>query len=72
MKYIVVIEKTPNNYAAYVPDLPGCFEQAHIAPHRAIAWTDDLELFPESLYIDLTGKSVEEVMPGVRLRAQDG
>ena len=24
MKYTVVIEKTPNNYAAYVPDLPGC------------------------------------------------
>ncbi len=24
MKYAVVIEKTPNNYAAYVPDLPGC------------------------------------------------
>ena len=24
MKYTVVIEKTPSNYAAYVPDLPGC------------------------------------------------
>ncbi len=24
MEYTVVIEKTPNNYAAYVPDLPGC------------------------------------------------
>ena len=24
MKYTVVIEKTSNNYAAYVPDLPGC------------------------------------------------
>ena len=24
MKYTVVIEKTPNNYAAYAPDLPGC------------------------------------------------
>ena len=24
MKYSVQIEKTPNNYAAYVPDLPGC------------------------------------------------
>jgi len=24
MKYAVVIEKAPNNYAAYVPDLPGC------------------------------------------------
>lgn len=24
MKYGVVIEKGPNNYSAYVPDLPGC------------------------------------------------
>jgi predicted RNase H-like HicB family nuclease len=23
-KYAVVFEKAPNNYAAYVPDLPGC------------------------------------------------
>ena len=24
MKYTVIIEKAPDNYAAYVPDLPGC------------------------------------------------
>lgn len=24
MKYAIVIERTPNNYAAYSPDLPGC------------------------------------------------
>ena len=24
MKYAVVFEKSPNNYAAFVPDLPGC------------------------------------------------
>lgn len=24
MKYVVVYEQTPNNWAAYVPDLPGC------------------------------------------------
>ena len=23
-KYAVVFEKSPNNFAAYVPDLPGC------------------------------------------------
>ena len=28
MKYTVVIERTPNNYAAYVPDLPGCAASA--------------------------------------------
>ena len=24
MKYVVVFERTPRNYSAYVPDLPGC------------------------------------------------
>ena len=24
MRYLVVIERAPNNYAAYVPDLPDC------------------------------------------------
>lgn len=24
MRYAIVIEKTENNFAAYVPDLPGC------------------------------------------------
>lgn len=28
MKYTVVIEKAPNNYAAYAPDLPGCVAAA--------------------------------------------
>ena len=23
-QYTIVIEQTPNNYSAYVPDLPGC------------------------------------------------
>ncbi|MEG5159107.1 type II toxin-antitoxin system HicB family antitoxin [Microcoleus sp. AT3-A2] len=24
MRYAIVIEKTPHNYSAYAPDLPGC------------------------------------------------
>ena len=24
MRYTIVIERSPSNYAAYVPDLPGC------------------------------------------------
>ncbi len=32
MKYIVVIERSDQNYAAYVPDLPGCVATA---PTRA-------------------------------------
>ncbi|MBD3647918.1 MAG: type II toxin-antitoxin system HicB family antitoxin [Pseudomonadales bacterium] len=28
MKYMVVIEKTENNFSAHVPDLPGCVATA--------------------------------------------
>jgi hypothetical protein len=44
-------------------DEPGYFERVHIALHGAIAWNDDLELCPDALYLQLTGKAVEEVMP---------
>ena len=50
---------------------PGFFKNVYIAATGAIAWGDEIDLCPESLYIDLTGKSVEEVMPGVRFRMQD-
>ncbi|MCY3944451.1 MAG: DUF2442 domain-containing protein [Gemmatimonadetes bacterium] len=42
-------------------DEPGCFEDVHIAPHRAIAWNDDLELCPDALYMEITGKSLEQL-----------
>lgn len=28
MKYVVVFEQSPNNWSAYVPDLPGCVAAA--------------------------------------------
>ena len=43
MQYTVVIEKAPQNYAAYAPDLPGCIatgptrEEAVRAMQEAIA-----------------------------------
>ena len=29
LRYSVVFERTPNNYCAYVPDLPGCIATVH-------------------------------------------
>ena len=40
---------------------PGYFERAHIASSGAIAWDENLDLCPESLYMDITGKSFEEL-----------
>ncbi len=42
-RFLVVIEKAENNYAAYSPDLPGCIatgatrEETEILMHEAIA-----------------------------------
>ena len=47
-------------------DEPGYFAKVYITPHRAIAWDDDIDLCADALYMELTGKSVEEVMPGVK------
>jgi hypothetical protein len=51
-------------------DEPGYFEKVCITPHGSVAWGDEIELCPESLYIELTGKSVGEVMPGTRPMVQ--
>ena len=40
---------------------PGFFEKVHITSHRSIAWNDDLELCPDALYLELTGKSWHEL-----------
>ena len=39
------------------------FEAVHIADYDAIAWDNELELCPDALYMQLTGKSLADVMP---------
>ena len=52
MRYTIVIEISPRNYAAYVPDLPGCVaagaseaeavrrdQRGHPVSHRELART---------------------------------
>ena len=46
---------------------PERFGTVRIAPDGGIAWGGDVELCPDVLYVQLTGRSVEEVMPDVRL-----
>ena len=47
---------------------PSCFETVHIKATGGIAWGEDVELCPDALYMQLTGKSVAEVMPGMQLK----
>ncbi len=42
------------------------FEKVHVTEHRSVAWDDQIELCPDALYMELTGLTVEELMPGAR------
>ncbi len=50
-------------------DQVGVFEGVHVAPHGAVAWNDEIELCADALYLELTGKSPEEMLPGLRTRS---
>lgn len=52
-------------------DEPGYFEKVHIAPHRSIAWDDDVELCPDSLHWELTSKATGAPAPTGHLASQD-
>ena len=47
------------------------FESVHLSTSGGIAWSDDIELCPDALYLRLTGKSVAEVMPRAALPAEN-
>ena len=48
-----------------------CFETVCISSSGGVAWGRDVELCPDSLYMQLTGKCVEDVMPNARDLAAD-
>ena len=52
-------------------DEPGVFEQVHITEDGAIGWSDELDLCPDAIYFQLTGKTPEEMMPGLRAHPVD-
>ena len=51
-KYTVVIEKGPNNYSAYVPDLPGCITTGKTIEEIKANIREAIELHLEGLMQD--------------------
>ena len=49
VKYTVVIEKAPSNYAAYVPDLPGCVATGRTEGEVLVEIREAIALHIESL-----------------------
>ena len=43
----------------------GVFEQLSISPEGALQWPGDLDLCPDSLYLQMVGKSAGEVFPAL-------
>ncbi len=41
------------------------FESVHINSYGEVAWGDEIDLCPDALYMQLTGKTPEEVLPGL-------
>jgi len=44
----------------------GVFEQLSISPIGALQWPGDLDLCPDSLYLQMVGKTAVEVFPTLR------
>ena len=47
------------------------FESVHISEYGTVQWGDDLDLCEDALYLDLTGKTAEEVFPVLRTLSAD-
>ena len=46
-------------------DEPGCFERVRISETNAIAWDDEIDICPDKIWFDLTGKSPYDVWEGL-------
>ncbi len=52
LQYAVVYERTPNNYGAYVPDLPGCVSTGD-------SWDEIQENIQEAMAFHIEGLTME-------------
>lgn len=52
MRYAIVIEKASSNYAAYVPDLPGCVATGATIEETEVMIREAIEFHLEGLRAD--------------------
>ena len=51
-----------NDYAA--------FQKVYIGAHGEIAWSEEIDLCPDSLYMKITGQTPEELFPSLRAESE--
>ena len=64
-RYAVVIERAPNNYSAYVPDLPGCVATGATIEEVAREIREAIEFLTEGV------GDAREPIPGRRFERTD-
>ena len=47
---------------------PGVFEQVAVTDVGAVEWPGEIDLCPDALYLQMSGKSVDELFPPLRNR----
>ena len=45
---------------------PGLFANVKVTEYGAIAWGDEIDLCPDTLYLRITGKAPEDLFPSLR------
>jgi len=53
-------------------DRPGVFENVSIGSVGEVRWGDEIDLCPDALYMQLTGKSPEEVFSSLKKAGANG
>ena len=48
---------------------PAVFEAVTVGKHGEIRWTKDLELCADAIYLQITGKSAEDLFPNLKAPA---
>lgn len=48
---------------------PVAFETVMIGDHGELTWGDDIEICSDAIYLEITGKSVDELFPGRKASA---
>ena len=46
------------------------FKKVHVGKYGEIAWSDEIDLCPDSLYMQMTGKTVEELFGEKKMELQ--
>jgi hypothetical protein len=44
---------------------PAVFQQVYIGAAGQVAWSDEIELCPDAIYLEISGKLPEEVFPNL-------